>query len=87
MKCPQKRLYGGTGDGGKWVCLPAGGPRTEPGCLVYSIGGNNNWEFEKALAKSEWGDCQIYTFDHTIYPIGKPQEVNFLPWGLARRLD
>lgn len=37
--------------------------KQETGCIVYSIGGNNQWEFEMdALAKTP---CEVHTFDCT----------------------
>ena len=35
----------------------------EPGCVVYSIGGNNQWGFEMDLLKKT--PCDIHTFDCT----------------------
>lgn len=57
-------------DGGKWICgLQELGraPRAQRkgGCVVYSIGSNNQFAFEKQVhhvAKS----CDIHTFDPTV---------------------
>lgn len=35
----------------------------QPGCVVYSIGGNNQWEFESSIL--EHTPCSVHTFDCT----------------------
>lgn len=47
-------------DNSKIVC---GMEHLQEGCIVYSIGGNNNWEFEENLY--DMTPCHIYTFDCT----------------------
>lgn len=47
-------------DASKIVC---GLPSLTKGCVVYSIGGNNNWDFELDLLKKT--PCEIHTFDCT----------------------
>ena len=47
-------------DNGKIMC---GANQLKPGCIIYSIGGNNRWEFEEQLYKMT--PCEIYTFDCT----------------------
>lgn len=37
--------------------------REDPSCIIYSIGGNNNWEFEERVY--DMTPCQIHTFDCT----------------------
>ena len=44
----------------KFVC---GVDQLKAGCVVYSIGGNNQWEFELDLVKKT--PCHVYTFDCT----------------------
>jgi hypothetical protein len=45
--CGVERKIGSRGDGGKWICDPH---RIEKGkCLVYSVGSNNQFDFEKDL--------------------------------------
>ena len=47
-------------DTSKIVC---GLQHLQPGCIVYSIGGNNQWEFEVQLYDTT--PCEIHTFDCT----------------------
>lgn len=47
-------------DNSKIVC---GMEHLQEGCIIYSIGGNNNWEFEENLY--DMTPCHIYTFDCT----------------------
>lgn len=47
-------------DASKIVC---GAETLQPGCIIYSIGGNNNWEFEERIY--EMTPCEIHTFDCT----------------------
>lgn len=51
MDCPYgdiKRV-GGDGDGGKFLCME--GILNEPGCIIYSLGSNGQYEFEEAMLK------------------------------------
>ena len=52
-----------TGDGGKWLC---GLPALAPGCVIYSLGSNNEWDFEEAMLAET--PCEIFTFDCTSDP-------------------
>jgi len=47
-------------DESKYVC---GSDDLSAGCIVYSIGGNNKWEFEVKM--HEMTPCHIHTFDCT----------------------
>lgn len=47
-------------DGAKVVC---GLQKLREGCVVYSIGSNNQWEFEQEIL--EWTSCEVHTFDCT----------------------
>ena len=38
-------------------------PSSSPSCVVYSIGGNNQWEFERDMLEKT--NCDIHTFDCT----------------------
>ena len=59
--CGFEQKIGSRGDGGKWVCDPH---RIERNCLVYSVGSNNQYDFEDAIyAKLH---CEIHTFDPTV---------------------
>lgn len=43
--------------------ITCGVPALKPGCVVYSIGGDNNWDFELDLLEKT--DCLVHTFDCT----------------------
>lgn len=57
---PFERL-GGDGDGGKWLC--AGSFLNATGCVIYSVGSNDQWEFEDAMLAET--ACEVHTFDCT----------------------
>ena len=82
------------GDGPKFVCgvdVIAAKAKADnanggdsPGCLVYSVGSNNDIQFEKAIPTHMKG-CEIHTFDPTIDVddfIGR-KYATFHPWGLG----
>lgn len=66
FSCAFERRLGLQGEGGKWVCDPYkirkqvsdGG-----GCLVYSIGSNGQYDFEKSMHDSVSSHCEIHTVD------------------------
>jgi len=61
---PLSRLGGSAGsDGGKWVC---GAAALVPGCVIYSLGSNNEWDFEAAALTQT--PCDVFTFDCTSGP-------------------
>lgn len=88
--CLHERRLGLWGDGGKWVCDPhrITASAGERGCIVYSVGSNNDFSFEEAVLRDISLDCEIHTFDHTIgsVPSNLPEQGNmaFHPWGLSR---
>lgn len=88
--CLHERRLGVWGDGGKWVCDPhrIAAASSKRGCLVYSVGSNNDFSFEEAVLRDVSPDCEIHTFDHTIgqTPSTLPTHGNVLfhPWGLAQ---
>jgi hypothetical protein len=59
--CVTKEPFG-TGDEEKWFCVSH--QLMQEGCSVWSIGSNNQWEFEKAMAART--PCKIHTFDCTL---------------------
>jgi len=78
--CQFEKRIGSVGDGGKWVCDPH--RITKGNCIVYSIGGSNEWSFEEAMY-NETG-CETHTFDYTLQQVvGKPSFVNFHAIGLG----
>lgn len=63
--CPALARMGNGGDGGKLICGLDQITHTEKvPCVVYSIGGNNQWDFEAAIV--EGSPCSVYTFDSTV---------------------
>ena len=59
--CPHEVKIGGIEDGGKWVCDPH--RIDKDNCLVYSIGSNGDFSFEKGIYKDVSKSCTIHTFD------------------------
>ena len=85
--CAHAMHVGASSYGGKWVC-DVWRIRRQPRCLVYSIGSNNNFEFERGV-HALLPACEIHTFDHTIgpSPSNKPHFVNFHQVGLAAQIS
>ncbi len=77
--CPSLTKIGSEWDGGKLICgLDRIPDTTEANCVVYSIGGNNQWDFEEAIVKQT--GCQVFTFDCTVdgrVPAGIQDRVAF----------
>eukprot|EP00980_Cylindrotheca_fusiformis_P001183 scaffold323_cov93-Cylindrotheca_fusiformis.AAC.5 len=73
------------GDGPKFVCgvdKIAAKAKTPEGCLVYSVGSNNQIGFEMAV-KNFMG-CEIHTFDPTLKtPFVGDEYSTFHPWGIG----
>jgi hypothetical protein len=63
--CPTLKRLGASGDGGKMLCgiEHIVSDHEEP-CIVYSIGSNNQWDFEAAIVEAT--PCIVHTFDCTI---------------------
>lgn len=76
----------GHGDG-KWVCSPQDAYNNASSrCLVYSVGSNDQWDFELGVLEHNPG-CEIHTFDPTVSkPEHKPAAANvvFHKIGLGR---
>ena len=58
-------------DGSKWLCR--GLDEQGPSCVVYSIGSNDQWDFEEAIFKGT--QCTVFTFDCTITPRKMPDYI------------
>lgn len=75
------------GDGPKFVCgvdYVASRAKETDGCLVYSVGSNNDIRFERAVRTHMIG-CEVHTFDPTIMEndfVGAEYST-FHPWGLG----
>jgi hypothetical protein len=84
--CIHEERLGPSGEGGKWMCNPQqfrDSSRTAP-CLIYSVGSNNDFQFEQAILKDVSSRCEIHVFDHTVQtPTNKPGAVHFHLWGLS----
>jgi len=68
--CEHERRIGQLGDGGKWICDPHRIAKQESGCLVYSVGSNNDFSFETFVQKDISTKCEIHTFDFGNYAKG-----------------
>ncbi|EFJ12555.1 hypothetical protein SELMODRAFT_425378 [Selaginella moellendorffii] len=70
---------GASGDGGKWLCGPIRvlGPK----CVVFSLGSNNQFDFEEAIHAHTNGECEIHTFDCT--GEWSNPKTSFHPWCLG----
>mmetsp|Transcript_16858 Transcript_16858/g.19413 ORF Transcript_16858/g.19413 Transcript_16858/m.19413 type:complete len:270 (-) Transcript_16858:18-827(-) len=83
--CNFEDFVGPGGDGGKWVCDPH--RVNKPGCLVYSIGSNGKFEFEKFI-ESGLEHCEIHIFDftnytHTMIDLWQLERSYYHVWGLG----
>lgn len=90
---------GGNGDGPKWVCDPHRLKRISerrklkdpesPGCLVYSIGSEGDFQFETGLQEllgDKYDTCEIHIFDMGHYGHKTPKGMNmhYHQWGLVK---
>lgn len=62
-QCPSIVSYG-YGDEEKRFCLNKQKLEADPGCVVFSLGSNNQWGFEEAMVSAT--KCRIHTFDCTV---------------------
>lgn len=89
------------GDGPKWVCDPhrikklaierkAKDPN-HPGCVIYSIGSNGDFNFELGMQQELGeGTCEIHIFDPGAYGHLVPKELKrtyYHQWGLEKQQD
>lgn len=79
IRCFEDVRVGPHGDGGKWLCDPECFLQSG-NCTVWSIGSNNQFGFELAMAP--YG-CDIHTFDHTVAHPNPPEGVSFWPYGAS----
>ena len=59
--CTLVPLRANGNDGPKWTC---GIQLLQQPCVIFSLGSNDNIDFEKAMYK--WGRCGIHVFDPTV---------------------
>ncbi|KAL7539232.1 hypothetical protein ACHAWF_006337 [Thalassiosira exigua] len=79
------KRYQAYGDGPKFVCgvdVLAKKSRSHAGCLVYSVGSNNQISFEKSIYRLT--GCETHTFDPTVSDFVGKKYATFHPWGLGR---
>ena len=51
LECASKNLSRfGQSDGGKFLCMDA--VLQQPGCIIYSLGSNGNYDFEEAMLQA-----------------------------------
>ena len=85
VQCPPRLLQVlGRGDDEKRVCAALAAARP---CVIVSIGSNNQWGFEEAVA-SEFPHCRVETFDCTVdaaVPAPLRSRVTFHPFCLGVR--
>jgi hypothetical protein len=75
--CPVKKYWDGKhNDGMKWLC-GVEDTLQHDNCIIYSVGSNNEYEFEVEMVKST--KCKIFIFDCTIKP--------HVPANIADRVD
>ena len=92
ISCQHERRIGSWGDGGKWVCDPHRIPKKPTNsCIVYSVGSNNEFDFEEGILADISPECEIHTFDPTVgdSPSNLPAhgKILFHPWGLADQTE
>ena len=81
--CVHAERIGPHGEGGKWMCNPNQFRDGTP-CLIYSIGSQDDFRWEKAILDRVSKDCEIHVFDHTVLePKTKPTKVQYHSWGLT----
>eukprot|EP00808_Paulinella_micropora_P002446 g66177.t1 len=81
LQCLHPELYS-SGDEERHAC----GLSRLPTCVVLSVGSNNQWEFEEAIAAQT--NCTIHTYDCTLssepqIPPSIAHRVHFHPWCLG----
>ena len=83
FSCGYERKIGSRGDGGKWVCDPH--RIHDSRCLVYSIGSNNQFDFEEGIY--ERLHCETHTFDPTVdgKALANPRVTTFHRMGISNQ--
>lgn len=81
--CRLEQRVGRQGDGGKWICDPHRISAKED-CLIYSVGSNNDFSFEREVKNVIGDHCEIHTFDPADYSEGA-KEVGSIyhQWGIS----
>lgn len=66
FSCEFESRIGNQGEGGKWVCNPhtlKAKADAGKGCLIYSIGSKDQFDFETAVHNEISSKCEIHTMD------------------------
>lgn len=74
VRCPDGELpqrKGASGDGGKWLCMGSL-KRSDGGCLVYSIGSNEQFDFEEEMLQVA-GTCRCELEPCAVPPNTRPR--------------
>lgn len=94
------KLSRGNGDGPKWVCDPHRIKRlaeerkrndpNHPGCVIYSVGSNGDFSFEKGLEEILGpGTCEYHIFDMGNFErqmqVANISRAHFHRWGLMKQ--
>lgn len=81
--CRFEKRVGRQGDGGKWICDPHRYLDNKD-CLVYSVGSNNDFSFEREVKKVIGKHCEIHTFDPDDYSErAKEEGAIYHQWGIS----
>lgn len=81
--CRFEQRVGRLGDGGKWICDPNRISQKKD-CLVYSVGSNNDFSFEREVKRVIGDHCDIHTFDPADYSeAAKEVGSNYHQWGIS----
>lgn len=75
LQCPASMMSSyGRGDEEKRVCAAADTIKNSSNCVVISVGSNNQWGFEMAIAQSH-PHCQIHTLDCFVSHVEVPGHI------------
>lgn len=101
FSCPFEKRVGVPmlGDGPKWVCDPHRITKlaeerkkkdpNHPGCVVYSVGSQGNFDFELGMQKEVGeGICEYHIFDFGAYGVKVPKALKrayYHQWGLEKQ--
>ena len=88
--CTAQRMVGPIRDGHKWVCDPhrLRQQQQQPPCLVYSLGSNGDFSFERALLELV-PNCEVHVFDPGRYGsrVTLDSNIHYHQYGLKPSYD
>eukprot|EP00980_Cylindrotheca_fusiformis_P025272 scaffold13380_cov110-Cylindrotheca_fusiformis.AAC.6 len=83
--CRFEERVGRQGDGGKWICDPHR-IQEKTDCLIYSVGSNNDFSFEREVKNVIGSHCEIHTFDPADYSKRANEEgAIYHQWGISNK--